>query len=69
MSYSFMAPCYNCKKRKRINMVTEEVEGTCTDYDTQRAAIDKIHSTKPEEGHQGSGAITLMCINFEKEVR
>lgn len=50
MSYSLQAPCFNCDKKD-----------TCTDLKRVQEAVDTIHATNREDGHQGSGYITLTC--------
>lgn len=51
MSYSLNSPCYNCNKEK-----------TCTDLNKVREAVDKIHASSYDEGHQGGGEILLACF-------
>ena len=52
MSYSIYSPCHNCDKKE-----------TCTDLKRVTEAVLIIHNTRQEEGHQGSGYITLTCCN------
>ena len=56
MSYMFNNPCYNCNK-----------ESTCTDKKMIREAIDKIHQTTYEQGHQGSGEVLLSCLKLDSK--
>lgn len=55
MSYSEIAPCWNCGKKG-----DQEGTGKCTDLLKIQEAMNKIHSTT-DGGHQGSGSIILMC--------
>ena len=57
MSYGMNDPCYNCEKFKNDN--------PCTDRKNIEEAIAKIHSTKVEDGHKGSGMILLMCTKVK----
>lgn len=61
MSYSLNMPCWNCKKCQ----TTSETEGKCKDAQKIQDAVNKIHSETFEQGHQGAGAITLMCCRQE----
>ena len=54
MSYMLNSPCYYCTKK-----------GTCKDVEKIQKAICEIHQTSYNDGHQGSGTITLQCINQE----
>lgn len=54
MSYGTNFPCYCCTKKE-----------TCTDYKRLEEARDKIHQTKIEDGHQGSGTIILQCNKMQ----
>ena len=57
MSYSRNFPCGGCTK---IN--------TCTDHTDIEEAICKIHSKNFEQGHQGSGEITIKCTRKEETI-
>jgi hypothetical protein len=50
MSYSRNFPCGQCTKKE-----------TCTDHTMIEEAITNIHQKTYEEGHQGSGSITIEC--------
>lgn len=50
MSYSVNSPCWNCEKKD-----------ACTDLKHIQEAVQTIHNTGREGGHQGSGSVTLMC--------
>ena len=50
MSYSVNYPCFNCAKKD-----------TCTDLKRIQEAVQTIHNTSREDGHQGSGTIVLAC--------
>lgn len=50
MSYSIQSPCFGCDKKE-----------TCTDIARVNEAVQAIHNTTREDGHQGSGWITLTC--------
>ena len=54
MSYSVYTPCWACKKVK-----------TCTDAKTLQEGVNAIHAHSYEQGHQGGGSISLMCLRME----
>ena len=51
MSYSVMTPCYCCEKQAK-----------CSDGKKIQLAVEEIHRTSFEQGHQGGGSITLTCV-------
>lgn len=65
MSYSVSTPCYNCKKQKPLTVVEGEIPGTCEDGQEIQAAVNRIHSKQFGTGHQGCGAIVLMCSRLD----
>jgi hypothetical protein len=54
MSYSFNAPCYNCRKKEE-----------CQDYEKIRKAINEIH--QDQETHKGAGEVVMMCVRLEQK--
>jgi hypothetical protein len=54
MSYSYINPCWSCKKNE-----------TCKDYGEIQNAITKIHERTYEEGHKGGGSIVLACCRMQ----
>jgi hypothetical protein len=54
MSYSLSTPCYNCAKKD-----------SCTDSKEIQNAIYEIHKKTYEDGHKGSGVVTLSCFKLD----
>lgn len=62
MSYSYMDPCYNCRKSKtEIDGVVNE--NPCKDSEKIRTAINDIHMST-DGSHQGSGTVVLSCAKI-----
>jgi len=54
MSYSLIAPCYDCTKKDK-----------CNDRHFIQGGINGIHDVWPQEkGHLGSGIVTISCQNY-----
>jgi peroxiredoxin len=54
MSYTRNFPCNYCTKKE-----------TCSDYKDIETAICKIHEKTYEQGHQGSGSVTIECLRMD----